>query len=258
MLVLFRDLNPRFLDASLGGITLKDFMPIKELLKNDIAFDDTNFTVQPFPPKLSVIVSCTQKQHGQVRDLLTKLREIQAVTIELKMQFIVVKAGHRIESTKSISEPMSAERYEAFCKTLRKGSIASYEMPSKTIYNGQTFDIESDSMSKAGLTPANIIVTTDSRVAGITLACSESPESANKNSIKVVHKESATSPIPSSVLLKSIGCIAINQKGLGIIDVSRLLKNSGANQKAFLLVHPKIIDRRDEILKPADKPIAKH
>jgi hypothetical protein len=255
---LFRVKNSRSADASLGGITLKDFLPIKDVLKSDIAPDDTHFTTKPFPPNLSIIVSCTQTQHGQVRDLLTKLREIQAVTIELKMQFLVVKAGNRIETTKSISEPMSAEACETLCKMLSKGSIASIEIPSKTIYNGQTFDIESDSMAKAGLTPTNITVTTSSRVSGITLACCKSPESTAKNSMTVALKESATPPIPASVLLRSVGCIAINQKGLGIMDVSGLLKNSAANRKAFLLVYPKIIDRRDEILKSGNKPIARH
>ncbi len=249
------------------GITLKDFTPITDILKNSIAADDTNFTVQPFPPKLSVIVSGTQKQHGQVRDMLTKLRELQAVTIELKMQFIVVKPGHRIESTKSISQPMSAEAYDRLCKTLSKGSIASLEVPSKIIYNGQSSNIKSDSMAKAGLTPANITVTTNSYVNGIGLACSPVPKLTEENSIEVTLAKQGPNGVEEftrrrlkdpSVLRKKSVLIEINQKGLGIMDVSGLLKKSAANRKAFLLVYPKIIDRRDEILKPGDKPTAKH
>ncbi|MEM7455275.1 MAG: hypothetical protein AAF456_13070 [Planctomycetota bacterium] len=82
--------------AGLGGVTINDFQPLIELIKQTIdpdSWEDANGEgqINPFVTNLSLIVSQTQEVQDQIQDLLEKLRELNDVQIVVEVRFITLR-----------------------------------------------------------------------------------------------------------------------------------------------------------------------
>ncbi len=82
-----------------GGVTLNDFQPLLELIRNTI--DSENWgdegggsgssSIQPYAQNLSIVVSAPQETQEKVQKLLEQLRELNDVQIVVEVRFVTLQ-----------------------------------------------------------------------------------------------------------------------------------------------------------------------
>ena len=82
----------------LGGVTLNDFQPLLDLIRNTIDSDSWgdgdgsgSSSITPYPANLSITVSAPQETQDKVQALLEKLRELNDVQIVVEVRFVTLQ-----------------------------------------------------------------------------------------------------------------------------------------------------------------------
>ena len=81
-----------------GGVTLNDFQPLLDLIRNTIDSDtwgdgdgSGSSSITPYPANLSITVSAPQETQDKVQALLEKLRELNDVQIVVEVRFVTLQ-----------------------------------------------------------------------------------------------------------------------------------------------------------------------
>ncbi len=257
-----------------SGITLRDFKVMKDLISNTIrreSWKEGGGTMQAYPPNLSLIISQTQNCHTEIRDLLTKLRELSAVTVKLKADIVVVDQTHALTLKGNTIRPMSNKEFaeEFNYNEACKGAIATFEIKIPSLFGSQSYTCESRESDKCRLAAWELAVNVWPDTKSVDLISWQMIKELNEsNSILVGQQPRRSSDQPDSAPgdLKTMRIADRNKcrnifnvariacDSSAVMDVTQLLQNNSANHKAFLFVRPKMTDRRDEVKDPSYMP----
>ena len=251
------------------GITLSDFKNIKELITSTVASDlwaKDGVAIQAYPPKLSLIVSNTREIHWQIQELLQKLRKLTEVTISWDMQVLLVERDRKPETEPLPQGKISDRGFENLRKKLEKTAVASSTIPKHDVFNGQQTNPIDLTVDEFQLNSIQLMATHGVDRQSVSFAIIELPKLDETNSrlgsyfaIPTEDETKNNRPgtevrYPNQGVGNWIETASIASKGVALIDVSRLLKDNSEHYKAFLLVRPTVIVKRDEIVVPDDQP----
>jgi len=282
----FGTVNPGAKLAPLGGGTAQDFFPVRDLIKQTVAPETWKAggtgKIELFVPNLSLIIESTNENHAQIEDLLTKFREIQAVTIELDSYVVIVPEGHELAKELTPEKPSLVEEKVAQ-RYFRQFASEIVELPKGTLYIGQMMThrglkiegAEVECLSIQPLLTVDLAYGKPTRkpTINVTLFCNSAAETVLRNgtptAIKkkeaneaVIKKDAKASQQPvgkkettfTSIEykpdpVKITGLIEVPSKGYARFDVTGFLKNPKKGTRAVAIVQSTVVYKRDEIAK---------
>ena len=257
--------------VQLGGVTQHDFMPLKDLIKATIASEswkNQGREVEPYAPDLSLIISNDEANHKQIEDLLTKLRQQSAITIELDSFVAIVPEGHELAKGLTADKPLLIEEKEAQ-RYLREFNSRIVELPKRTLHHGQMMThhgLKFQGAEMECLTMLPMLSTTlvkGNRAWYAMLFCTSASETqlmngTTANKKKAVDEDAINSnaKVEKQPVEKTANTefIDVPNKGYARFDVTAFLKNPKKGIRAIVIAQSTVHDKIAEIAKiPAPK-----
>ena len=257
----------------LGGITLSDFMPLKDLITSTVAADswgENGKSISPYVQNLSLVISQTPSTHDQIQELLKKLRELNRFTIELD-SFVALfpedsdllpaelgKSGRSIED-KDIQEIRRAKENE---------TLDCIAIPDAELWNGQSVvfqNLNKDLWSVEGISVLAVMdrsqKSTRLRIAGMTKLVLRIPDfktprvqgelvEQEEEAIAVLGWEGIQHRVgvyPSARHQNTVSVVTIEDGKFWALDVSSMLKTDKQDRRAILIVNAKIKDSQKPV-----------
>ena len=242
-------------DQERESLTNKDFEPIIDLIKNTIDSDSWEGqqagSISPYSANLSMVVASTKSTHKKIQSLLTKLRELNDVTIKLETHLVVVD-----EASDLSGESFDAASTGAFKRNMQAMSdnaLASLAFPAAVLFNGESITHSPEKLTEGRLGPLGLqmVITPDAKA--VKLVCFKE---SNNTSESLGPLTSLQGPVPSAAKIGNQPApgntttfrtvVEIPSRGYTSIDVTSMLENNTQSHKAILFVRPTISDRRQK------------
>ena len=234
-----------------GGITAADFSQLIEAITGTIEPDSwhdlSSNTIQAFPPDLSLVISCPERCHAEIKELLEKLTQITKVTIEFKSRVLIVDKDHFLNDLAAVQKRRSNLGFSEFCDDADNEAIATFEEQKSTVYNGQEIEFSFAPKDGLELTPFQFGTTIHPRAQSTqAMARLRKPQNEENDQVEDNSKSSAQetrrfTPMPQA---DSTGVLIIKHKSYRIFNVSPALTSNRDSHRAFMIVHAMIHDKR--------------
>ena len=269
----------------LGGISEQDFIPLSDLIKSVVDPESWkpggSGKLNIFVPNLQLIIATTKKNHEQIEDLLTKVRELSAITVTLDAFVKIVPEGHAIAKGLTPGKPQLVEQKVAQRWLKEFGPM--FGLPKSTLYNGQMMthrelkikDTEIECLSMQPLLTFDFNKTGKS-ICDVTLFCMSASETVLHNGPPKQMKGTGVQENPKMIGAKvakpldektaetaktlarlenkidptiMTGLIDMPAEGYARFDVTGFVKNPKKGIRAVVIVKSTVVDKRAEIAK---------
>ena len=217
-----------------------------------------------------------------IRDSLTKLRELSAITIELDSFVAIVPEGHELAKGLTADKPLLIEKKDAQ-RYLREFNSRIVELPKRTLHNGQMMThrglkFQGAEMECLTMTPLlSTALAKGKRAWFATLFCTSASETQLINGTTATQKKAVDEdaiygnvkvekqPVKKTATThttqrhkpgptKNTGLVAVPNKGYARFDVTAFLKNPKKGIRAIVIAQSTVHDKSAEIAKiPAPK-----
>lgn len=237
-----------------GGVTRQDFEVISDLIKSTVRPDwwtKDLYSIQPFPPNLSLIISCSESCHQEVAELLKKLNELTDVRVHIQARAFVVPKHHVLNKSPDLRQKRGVGELVEACRLFKRGAVATIELPPRTMFNGEQVKIELLPENKCRLLPFEFManVATDRKSVNCTACFRHEPLAygAVNEKGEVVNVKGAING-PTTVVMPAMTLISqhsIEHDGIQVYDISEALETNRDTHKAFLVAYATIHVREE-------------
>ena len=256
----------------LGGITERDFENLKQLIVENVSpkswGPDGTGDVQVYVPNLSFIVSQTVAVHEEVQEMITSVRDLVAVTAKVN-SFVVLVPGKSNLFPREIpgkGRAITNEMVQKIRAAEKSKSVKCIEMPSQEVYPGQSvaYNYLNDEIWAVKLMIAHVSIESESIQISLTVHSELPVVPVNSFYVKpssVIGSEPAEIEMaPAAVgtftyapVQTSLGPALIEDDNYVALEITSLLKQNDQNQRAILILHGKIKDKRKQAKLKASK-----